>query len=145
VGTQTILDCAGNYFHYSSGNSDSIWWLGCRNALCLLYILMSFFKKYKTIYFQLIGFIILYYRFEKIILLLFCIALALLPLVFPKIALKYVLFFEKLLNLIGNLVKDILFTFVFCFIIIPISFIKRIFGKKSKPQQTKSIDLKKMW
>ncbi len=106
---------------------------------------MSFFKKYKTIYFQLIGFIILYYRFEKIILLLFCIALALLPLVFPKIALKYVLFFEKLLNLIGNLVKDILFTFVFCFIIIPISFIKRIFGKKSKPQQTKSIDLKKMW
>ena len=145
MGTQAILDCSGDHLHYFGGYSDCIWWLGCCNAFCLLYILMSFLKKYKNIYFQLIGFGILYYRFEKTILLYFCIALVLLPIVFPNIALKYILFFEKLLNLIGDLIKDILFAIIFCFIIIPISFIKRIFGKKTNEPQIKSIDLKKMW
>lgn len=106
---------------------------------------MPFLKKYKTIYFQLIGFGILYFRFEKIILLYFCAALLLLPIVMPKIALKYILFFEKLLNLIGDIIKDILFATIFYFIITPISFIKRMIEKKTNEAQIKSIDLKKMW
>lgn len=106
---------------------------------------MSFLKKYKTIYFQIIGISVLYYRFEKTFLPIIGIALALLPLVFPKIALKYILFFEKLLHFLGNGIKGLLFTIIFVFIITPLAFIKRLFGKKEITQAIEIVDFKKMW
>ncbi len=106
---------------------------------------MSFLKKYKTIYFQIIGILVLYYRFEKTFLLIIGIVLALLAVVFPKIALKYVLFFEKLLNLIGNLIKGLLFTIVFGIIILPIAILKKVFAKKVSESAIENIDFNKMW
>jgi hypothetical protein len=71
--------------------------------------------------------------------------MAFLPVVFPKIALKYILFFEKLLNLIGNGIKVFLFTIIFVFIITPLAFIKSFFGKKANAQNVGNVDFTKMW
>ncbi len=111
---------------------------------------MKFLRKYKTIYFQIIGLAIIYFRFHAIFLLFIAVTLAFLPILLPKIGIKYVSFFEKLLHHLGNLIKSVLFAFIFGLIIIPLSLLKKIISKDDTKNflsnsKIESTDFKKMW
>ncbi len=109
---------------------------------------MKFIKRNKTILIQAIVFSILGYYYKHSIFFVF-VFLLLLLLPFKKIAEYYTKLVESSLNYLGNIIKSILFTLVFIFVIIPLKLMVR--QESDKPQFIDKLNnqdpdrFKKLW
>jgi hypothetical protein len=108
---------------------------------------MHFIKKNKEIFIQIIVFSIIaiflkkHYLFPVVLILIL-----LLP--FQTIATKYIYYLNKTITLLGFSVKTILFTFLFVFVICPISLFKKQDKNTAyiiKNKIMEKSDFEKMW
>lgn len=108
---------------------------------------MNYIKRNKEIFIQIIAFSIIGLLFKKYYLLFFVLILiGILP--FRKISNKYIYLLNKLIFKIGWLIKTILFSLLFIFIICPISIFKKRTKNNSYILRNKTfepIDFEKMW
>ena len=136
--------------HYPNFFINHIRRICCHYSICILHFLMQFLRRYRIIYFQISGLVILFIRYRVTAFIIIAGILFFLPLLFPKKALFYISFSEKTLHFIGKQIKNLLFTLLFLFIITPLALIKKIFSENKKSDlyiicSHISINFKKMW
>lgn len=90
----------------------------------------KYWKKYQKNIFQIIGFTIGYFLFDKIILLYIAGFLTALLLLLPQYALKFSALLDRFIGFLGNTFKTIFLFLLFWCIVCPISVIRRILHKK---------------
>ncbi len=89
---------------------------------------MQFIKQNKEIFIQIIVFSILGIGLHKTFLLYWGLGLIIL-LFIPQLASKYIDYLNRLIHLIGYILKTILFSILFVFVFCPVAFFKK---KKNK-------------
>lgn len=112
---------------------------------------MRFIKLYKIIWIQCFVFLFLGIYKHQSLYIWVSISLMVLPFTLPKIAWYYLTLLEKMLDLAGYWLKNILFTTVYFFIFCPVAFIMRFTKKPFSNGYTKRdksfipSDFEKMW
>ena len=87
-------------------------------------------KEYSTILVLVLAFIGLYIYSDKIILLYLAVGTGMVSLLFPWVAKEIHFWWMKLSVVLGSVSAMILLTLIYFFIIVPLSFIARLTGKK---------------
>jgi hypothetical protein len=126
-------------------------------TICLFLVLMkNFFSKYKKNILQLAGLSVAFIVTGNVLFIYLVLFFLITMLVLPAVYQRITHFIDNVINAAGIAIKTVVLTFMFLLIIVPVSFIRKIFTKKddSLPGETFFItrnktmtasDLEKMW
>lgn len=116
------FDCITNHF----------WRFFCCNSFYIFNILkVKWIKKHKEILLQILVFTCIGFLFHKTWMLYYA-GLLVIILPFSQISESYIYLINRIINQVGVVIKTILFTLLFIFIMIPIGFILRIKKKENE-------------
>ena len=122
MGKKTVVAVSGALFISTDFPVDCIWRLYRCQSFYLFHFLMKIIKENKEIIIQLLVFSAMGWYFHKTWLFYF-VGFLLLLLAFPAARKKYISSLNTILSVIGDIIKTILFSFLFSLVIIPIGFL----------------------
>lgn len=103
----------------------------------------NFISKYKKNILQFIGLIIGYFITKSILFIALLVLFTVLILFFPNIYFKLSISIDAIINFIGNSIKNILFFFLYIFILTPTSLLQKTFKKNKEKSATYFIEVNK--
>lgn len=108
---------------------------------------MKFIKQNKEIFIQIVMFVLIGFFLKKYYFFIFSILLIII-LPFNTLTQKYIFNLNRLLNLIGFWIKNLLFTLLYVFVFCPLALIRKKQNNKGfviKKKTLVPIDFEKMW
>lgn len=122
MGKKTVVAVSGALFISTDFTVDCIWRLYRCQSFYLFHFLMKTIKENKEIIIQLLVFSAMGWYLHKTWL-FYVVGFLLLLLPFPAARRKYISSLNTILSVIGDIIKTILFSFLFSLVIIPIGFL----------------------